>query len=79
MAGNNTIPMAQRSALFRIRQNQNALFGVIIEPKTAGALLRRGLAELADRRQFARITGTCLRLTDAGQAYINTIEREPRI
>jgi hypothetical protein len=69
------IPTAQRTALYRIARNQTPEYGAIIEPMaTASALLRRGLAIKAGRRNFARSTGICLRLTEAGQAYIDSIE-----
>ena len=67
--------MAQRAALFTVRQHQTPEFGVIIEPMSRGtALIRRGFAIEARRRPFARATGVCLRLSEAGLRYILEIE-----
>lgn len=73
-----SLPMRQRAALFKIRQHQDDTYGVIIEPMaTAQALIRRGLAVQARRRSFARITGMCLALTQAGIDYCAEVERIP--
>lgn len=73
-----TIPMRQRSALFKVRDNETPEYGVIIEPvSTAAALVRRGLAEEAPRRAYARHTGLCLRLTPAGRDLCAEVERLP--
>ena len=78
MADTIRLPTTQRSALFRIKQNQDDTYGVIIEPMpTAAALIRRGLAIKARRRDFARQTGLCLALTQAGIDYCNEIEGIP--
>lgn len=69
------IPMAQRMALFYIRDNADATHGAVIEPfRTGEALVRRKLAVEAPRRKYARGTGVCLQLTEAGRAYLNEVE-----
>lgn len=64
----------QRSALFYIHRYETADFGVIIPTVTAASLLRQGLAQEGVRRKFARETGICLRLTNAGYKVIRQIE-----
>ena len=65
------IPARQVQALVNIRRYETKEFGVIVDPTVTGqALVRRGFAVEAKRRSFARATGMCLRLTEAGREFI---------
>lgn len=73
------LPSLQRNALFRIMDNETPEFGVIIDNYATGtALIRRGLAEEAPRRSYARATGVCLRLTPAGQEWVAPYRKDAR-
>ncbi len=75
MPSGKSVPMRQRSALFRVRDHETPEYGVIVEPMSTGAaLIRRGLTVHAQRRSFARITGVCVRLTDAGRKFLKGME-----
>lgn len=57
-----------QAALYVARYEEAGPFGVIVEPAaTADAIIRRGLAELAERKPYYRATGLCVRLTEAGR------------
>lgn len=72
------IPAQQRQALHYLQRHQTPVFGVIVKYSTANGLLNRGLAEIAERRPYARSGGICLRLTEEGERAIRIIEGTER-
>lgn len=68
------LPTQQRRALHYIGHHQTDEYGAIVLVPVGNGLLRRGLAECAPRRSYARATGLCLRLSAAGLAYVKEYE-----
>lgn len=65
----------QRSVLLYIHRNETPDFGVIVDPRIAGAFTRKGWTATGLRRKFARDSGACVRLTDEGYMVVRSIER----
>lgn len=68
------VSVRMRSALFYVREHQTPEFGVIVAYATGSWAIKRGLAAPAERRAYARTTGVCVRLTEAGYRFTLEIE-----
>lgn len=62
-----------RKALLHVQRYEERDYGVLIKENVAEKLFAQGLITSANRRPYARESDVCVRLTEAGRAYLESL------